>query len=358
MGFRAKRVVLLATMLVLFTLSLVDVAVKKEEMFEAFGIQFLNEDKTLAHEQSRQGITATAENELSIGRDGVREVRLSGTGTEMTVSRATGDSVELTYKVTASALNEDKANKLRDAVKVDQVLRDGVLSLSASLNGRPVHDDAIAIQYTLLLPDQLGLSVRNEQGSVHIEDIQGDVEASVVDGMLEIFRVVGDVSVSSTDGTLYLSEIRGGVQAKSVSSETTMVKITGAAELESESAYSFINEIEGSVTGSVNGGGLHVRGASGPVQLQVQAGDMQVEEVRNDLIVSGQNSSIRLMLPQTGGYKLNAVVTSGKLRTTLPFPVEEAWNDNGEDRVSGVIGSGRWNAKVDATDSAVMIHSD
>ncbi|MFK7692063.1 DUF4097 family beta strand repeat-containing protein [Paenibacillus sp. HJGM_3] len=357
MTFRKKRMALLASIAILVLVAVLDVWITKDALFEKFGRQFINEAKTEAYWQAKRGAEATAERQLDIDSQGIREVLLAGERSHMTVKRAPGRTIQLRYTVTANAAESDAAERKRDAVLIEKDIREGRLSLAATAEGRPVDPDSVSIDYELLLPDALKLRIESKSGSIRIQGVVADMDAASENGSLEIVDVAGAVSVRTSYGSLYMANIKGSVSLENLSSEAIAEGIQGAFGFESRSGRNDIAGVTGTVSGSAEKGSVRLNEIAGPVEMHGRAAKLQLSEIRNQIRVMSELGDLKLVLPEAVGYAVDAKVRSGRIRTHLPFPVEPRPDEGGGSQLKGVVGTGTWKVDVEAHSADIQIHT-
>lgn len=354
MTFRIKKAALLSSTVILLVLSILDISIRKEAVFEGFGRQFLNERKTDAFVQAQRGAKTTSRQQLNIERQDVREVVLAGTRSHISVNRAPGPAIQLQYTVTAYAANADASNRVRESVHVAEEVDNGRLTLAASADGKSIDYDSVSIDYVLLIPDGMKLSLESGDGSVRIQGIKADVHATSDNGFMEIVDVTGNLSVKSSYGSLYMADITGSIGLENRSGEANIEDVQGPLDLNSQSAHNFISRISGKVTGAAKHGSIRLNEISGPVEVRSQTSDIRLNHIRNDIQVTSVSGDIQLLLPEAEGYALHAAVAGGDIQTHLPYPIEKG---RGESRMSGVLGDGTWNVEVEATSANIMIYA-
>jgi hypothetical protein len=357
MRFRKKRILLLSSIVLVLVLLILDLSIREEEIFEAFGEQFTNEQKTKAYAQAHQGVVTTSEHQLEFPRQDIKEVFLSSAIGNISVKRAIGSAILLQYIVTASASDTDAANRKREAVKVEGQVNNGRLSIVSTAAGRSIDRHSITIDYVLHIPDAVKLGIESEDGSVHVNGIRGDVDVATVSGMLEIVDVEGTLSVKSSYGSTYLSDISGNIGLVNRSSDANIDHIKGNIVVDSQSGRSFISRIEGEVKGNTEYGPVYLREITGAVQMKSRVSDMQLDHIRGNIKITADSGEIKLFLSKEEGYTLDASVSEGRLQTHLPFPIEQLKDEDYRSHMKGVVGNGTWNVELEANSSDIIIHS-
>lgn len=357
MVFRKKRILLLSSVAVLLVLMILDITIKKEQLFESFGEPFFNEQRTDAFYQGHRQAKATSDRQLEFGRRELKEVQLAGVRGKIDVKRATGDTISLQYTVTATAADEEAANRRLEAVQVEEEIGEGRLTLAAKSGDRPIDYDTVSIDYVLLVPDAMKLRIENEQGTIHIAGIRGDVDVDSYNGLTEIVDVTGNVKAVTTYGDLLMSGVAGSMDLENRYGDTDIEHSKGDVRLLSRSGYNHMSGIQGKIAVDSEAGSVHLRETAGQVEVVSRAAYVQLDDVRGDMKIKSDSGTVKLLLPEAEGYTLNAALTRSDSRTSLPVSVVEEEQEGSTKRLTGVIGDGTWEVDVEAESAEFVIHS-
>lgn len=356
MSIRKTRMVLLSSVALMLLLAVMDISLRKAELFEVFGEQFVNQQKTNAYQQAHQDVTSTSQRQLEINRQDFKVVSLSSIKGNINVKRSADQSIRLQYTVTASAADTEAAQKKRDAVTIEEEIQEGRLTLAAKVDGKSVDYDNLSIDYELQIPDAMKLKLENEDGAVRINGIHGDVDASSERGMMEIVDVQGRLSVNSNYGSIYLSDITGDIELENRGSSASINHTKGTVGLISQSGRNTISNIDGKVTSEADGGFVFLREISGLVEVESRAAELQLEHIRGDAKVTSEVGVTTFILPEYEGYRVNAAVSGGRILTQLPLPIKEATDGDYGAQMNGVVGNGAWSLDVKAELGDIIFH--
>jgi len=355
---RYARILPLSIVALLLTLAILDLVVKKEELFVVYAEQFENEQRTDAYERSHQDVTVTAEGRLKRPREAIKEVALAGANGDITVQRAPGDAIELRYTVRASGSDADAANRRLETVQVSEAVDkgNGRLTFEATSGGKPTLSYAVAIDYVLLLPDAMKLSVKSTDGSVYIDGIKGDVSAVSENGLLDVVGTAGKLSVQASYGSVYVADVSGSVSLDNRHSDTHVESVQGDIAFDLYAGSAFIEDSAGKVSGTADMSAVHLRHIAGPTEVSGDRSRYRLNGIRGDIRVRSASEDITLVLPESGGYALDAAVNGGDIEAQLPLPIDHTGESGFDARVRGVIGDGRWSVRVEAEAGNIVIH--
>ncbi|WNR46479.1 DUF4097 family beta strand repeat-containing protein [Paenibacillus roseipurpureus] len=359
MSFRQKRIVLLSTVGLLFLLSILDITFRKEEVFEAFSKQFVNEEKMDAYLGARRAVTATVEHQAEINLPELKEVMLASQVGKVSVQRSESSAIRVKYTVTATASDTEAANRKRDAVKVDQQVQNGQLTLVTGANGKPIDPDDISIDYVLSIPDAMKVTIQNENGAVRISGVRAGITASSVNGIMEIVDVKGELHVKSSYGSLYLADITGNINLVNRSSQVNVHHTQGDLVLDHQSGHTNLTSLTGKITGNAEYGSMLFRELKGSIDVTGRSTDMQFDQLQGDTrVVSNAGGQLTFILAKDEGYTLDAAVNGGRILSLLTLPIQKVKDSEYESHMNGVVGNGtrKIEAKVKSGDITFQVN--
>ena len=146
------------------------------------------------------------------------------------------------------------------------------------------------VNYSLDVPMRAILEIRNPQGSVRIEKLQGD------DATVE--SVGGGISVSDCSGHLFLRTVAGDIDVVRASGRVEAYSITGS--------FHFASPTTSKLRGSTTSGRILFEGDfpdGGDYSLSTYSGDLEV------------------LCPSSASFELNAKTVRGKLENEMPITI-------------------------------------
>jgi DUF4097 and DUF4098 domain-containing protein YvlB len=347
---------LLAAVAVLFCGLVLDVWMKKEDMFTGFGGQFFDGARTDEFAQANRDAIAETEGRLDFEREGIQEVYLSNMRGNVDVARATDDTIRLRYTATAAGSDADAARLRTESVRMTSGVEGSRLSFAAEAGGKAVDADRVRIDYELLLPDGMNVRIDSEEGGVQIRGTTGDATVASYDGITDIVGVVGNVSVAMTYGHAYVANVAGSVTMSNEFGAATLEQAQGPVTLNSLSGDASIERVEGNVIFSAHQGELRLHDVAGRVEAKSTESVLRLGDIRGDLSLAAESGEVRLALAESEGYTLDVSVREGELLAQLPPAIERADEPNVV-RLRGVVGTGKRNVEADAFATDVIIHS-
>lgn len=357
MSLQSKRMWILLTVALLLTLSILDITFRDEEVFESFGVQFVDVARTEAFERSHQDVTKSFVKELEVEPQGATEVSLDSKEGSLAIERSPDEKLRMTYTVTATGRDEADAVERGEAVKVEAQREGDALVLAASADGGSVDYDPVSIDYTLWVPDHTKLILESEETTVRIKGTVGDLEIKMDRESLEVVGVQGELVLDTSYSNEYIAKHKGGVQVTSRYSRVNMDQVIGDIQLDNQSGHMVLYQIEGAVIAESDLGSVQVRDLLGSIEFEGMQTTTLLDHIQGDTTIRSVSSEVTLILPTDADYEVDVNVNSTLLHAQLPLTIEKDSDGEYDTTMKGVLGDGAWKLAVEAESSEFYIHS-
>jgi DUF4097 and DUF4098 domain-containing protein YvlB len=175
--------------------------------------------------------------------------------------------------------------------------------LSAILGGH--EKPQISVSYRITVPERIDLKIGTTNGSIDVEDIEGEARVSSTNGRVDMSNMKGFLDVSTTNGRIELADIDGGLAA-------------------------------GTTNGSVE------------VRYSSRA------DITEDISIRTTNGGIELRLPEDVDADVDARTTNGHIDTDFPITVRGRY---GKKQLSGQINDGGPLIELKTTNGSINIRA-
>jgi DUF4097 and DUF4098 domain-containing protein YvlB len=200
------------------------------------------------------------------------------------------------------------------------------------------HHGNMGAKYVIRVPRRTELEeVSSSNGSLRVEDIDGNAHLSTSNGSVHLSRINGNVDAHSSNGSIQVSDVKGDVNFRTSNGGVHADNVEGGFEAETS-----------------NGGiRAHLRDTPGgrPIRLDTSNGsiDLDVDSLRqNDVIASTSNGPITVRMPASTAASIHASTNSnGSVRSDFDVLVHSG--EISKHRIEGTIGGG--GPKIDLTTS-------
>ena len=215
------------------------------------------------------------------------------------------------------------------------------------------------------VPKQSVITVKTENGDVHVCDITGNVFASTARGTLEVCNAGADVHAEVKHGDVRILTVKGNVRLTGSGSEVEISDVTGDASVEGEfygpirarnvvKGVNFVSTHTNLAIGALPGkmemdsGDLSMDDASGNIQLTTRdknvtmeniTGRLRVEDKRGevtvrlrqapkeDISISTESGAVELALPSSSAFDMDAASRSGEIENEFDDADLKVTND-------------------------------
>jgi hypothetical protein len=179
------------------------------------------------------------------------------------------------------------------------------------------------LDYFVSVPKRVSTSVTAGSGNVRIEGVEGDVQVKVGSGNINLNRVVGRLGAETDSGNIELTD--GNVATATVRTSSGNITLQG---------------VSNQLTLTTSSGNMRVRDAKdGQLTVAISSGNF---EYAGSLASAGMHTihcasgNVRLRLPDTNSFRLQASASSGNIRNA--FPLRDSQQHRGT--LSGTVGDG------------------
>ena len=184
-------------------------------------------------------------------------------------------------------------------------------------------------KYIIKVPRRTLLEdIHSSNGSLRVEDIEGDAHLVTSNGSVHLGRIRGNVEARSSNGSVEVNDVRGNVNFRTSNGGVHGENIEGGLEAETSN-------------GTIR---VHLRDAEAgrPIRLSTSNGgiDLQVDSPRqNDVVASTSNGPITVRMPAHTSASLHASTNSnGSVRSD--FDILLRGGEISKHRMEGTIGGG------------------
>jgi DUF4097 and DUF4098 domain-containing protein YvlB len=174
---------------------------------------------------------------------------------------------------------------------------------------------AVSIFYRIEVPYRTEVTSKVGQGKQNIIGILGPVKAATLHGNITASYVSKNVHAQVDYGNLDLQEIGEHVEATTGSGNITCARVSQGVSAETIDGDIYLAVVGPSQASVKTGTGrLEVSAARGTFVGSTQAGDLHITAIPHDAWrLSSASGNIRVELPPTAKFELDAAVGSGKV---------------------------------------------
>lgn len=236
-------------------------------------------------------------------------------GAALVMKRVTGhisitgwdkQKVEIVEDVDINAFTDAEKQRITEKMNTNYHQRDGDIIISGQRRGHIQNH-----RYTIFVPQQFDLDIRNDNGSIFIENIKGDMDLSSRNGGLRLTGCTGSVYLKTSAGNLVLKDVQGDFDGKTSGGNITIqngtgtfslttsggnisaTRISNRINLKTSGGWLEINEIDGDLKAHTSGGSIRAYDGNGKFRLSTSGGSIDLQRLSGVLRASTSGGSIQ-----------------------------------------------------------------
>lgn len=184
------------------------------------------------------------------------------------------------------------------------------------------------------------ITIVNAFGNVSAFEIRGKTSITSTNAKVEVRNVSGETAIKNDFGNVVAIDILGPLSVSGRNLTVDARNVRGPASIDSEYGNITIIGVNGPANVRTSFGSTTVRDAGGPVSVENQNGAIVVSGLRagrcQPISLRGSYSSIKLRIPASSGYAVNARTSAGRIVSSVSMSSKTSTDST----LSGTIGNG------------------
>jgi DUF4097 and DUF4098 domain-containing protein YvlB len=210
------------------------------------------------------------------------------------------------------------------------------------------------------VPSQTSLALVTSDGSVHLANIEGTVDARTSDGSIEVEGIKGDTRLKTSDGRIACARVEAGTLDLHTSDGSITLNEIGTktcAARTSDGTITLTTVRADSLDLHTSDGSIRCHGiATAELNCRTSDGSIQIEcapDAPNviDATVSTSDGSITFTAPPGLSAVVDASTNDGSINTALPITIEGKVGKS----LQGTIGNGEGRLVLKTHDGSITI---
>jgi DUF4097 and DUF4098 domain-containing protein YvlB len=189
---------------------------------------------------------------------------------------------------------------------------------------------------------------RGEHGGVRVGEVSGSADVETSFGSVEASDVGGEARLSARHGGVLATDVRGAVFARASFDGVRLEKVAGPAVVEVEHGGVVAREVGRGFRAKVSGDSVELDAFAGPVDIDVDRGGASLRPrgpITEPVSVKTSNGGIRLEVPASSRFDLDARVRRGELAVNVPGLT---MTESAPQTVKGALGGGGAEVRLSA----------
>lgn len=160
------------------------------------------------------------------------------------------------------------------------------------------------VKFVLTIPEKYNVNLKTSGGGIHVDDLEGMVDAKTSGGGLTFGNIMGDINGKTSGGGITVGECSGNIDIK-----------TSGGGIK-------ISKCEGDVDASTSGGGITVNEVYGTIEASTSGGSVYasiLEQPKDDCSLTTSGGGITVKLDSGVKAYLDAKTSGGSVSTEFPI---------------------------------------
>jgi DUF4097 and DUF4098 domain-containing protein YvlB len=230
-------------------------------------------------------------------------------------------------KVDISGTRYGSSERLRDSLKIE--IHNSPNSLDVRTVGPSSHMGNLGARYSIRVPRRSQLDrITTSNGRIQVRDVASAAHLKSSNGSIHAENVAGDVDAHTSNSSIELNSVRGNALLKTSNGRIQAENIGG--ECNAQTSNSSIK--------------IRLESApSTPIRLATSNGSVELtmeKAPKNDIRVETRNSSITVRLPAGTSARLTADTSNSSISSDFDVRTELHGEESRKNHLDGSIGSG------------------
>jgi len=177
---------------------------------------------------------------------------------EITTHDKSSVDVEVVFKVKTS--REEYARELIEDFLLDFDQDGNAVEIYGDYRGERgwfgSRNNKLQVEFLVLVPKEFDLDLKTGGGSIHIDDLKGEVDARTSGGSLDFRNIEGPVTGRTSGGSISLKSCIGEANVKTSGGSINIGKVDGDIDAHTSGGSIRVDEVRGIIDASTSGGSV------------------------------------------------------------------------------------------------------
>lgn len=224
-------------------------------------------------------------------------------------------------------VNRNEAEKLFDRYQVSFDERGRGLEITGDYDkprGRINWRKSLKVHYEILVPEDVEVDLKTSGGSIHAENIAGDVNLKTSGGSLQLRDLAGRVTARTSGGSIQGRNLGFVADLHTSGGSINIDGAGGAIDAKTSGGSISIADVDGTVDAQTSGGTIRLREIAGAVNAKTSGGSIEAEilgQPKDDMRLQTSGGSVTIHLDDNVRADLDAKASGGSVSTDFAVAV-------------------------------------
>ncbi len=224
-------------------------------------------------------------------------------------------------------VSRNEAEKLFDRYAVSFDERGRGLEIQGKYDkprGRINWRKSLKVHYEIMVPEDVEVDLKTSGGSIHAENIAGDVNLKTSGGSLQLRDLSGRVTARTSGGSIQGRNLGDVADLHTSGGSINIDGADGAIDAKTSGGSINIADVDGTVDAQTSGGTIRLREIAGAVNAKTSGGSIEAEilgQPQDDMRLQTSGGSVTVHLDDDVRADLDAQASGGSVSSDLAVTV-------------------------------------
>lgn len=224
-------------------------------------------------------------------------------------------------------VSRNEAEKLFDRYEISFDERGRGLEIIGEYDkprGRINWRKSLKVHYEILVPEDVEVDLKTSGGSIHAENIAGDVNLKTSGGSIQLRDLAGSVTARTSGGSIQGRGLGFVADLHTSGGSINIDGADGAIDAKTSGGSISIADVDGTVDAHTSGGTIRLREIAGAVNAKTSGGSIEAEilgQPKEDMRLQTSGGSVTIHLDDDVRADLDAKASGGSVSTDFAVAV-------------------------------------
>jgi hypothetical protein len=172
---------------------------------------------------------------------------------------------------------------------------------------------------------QADINLKEITGTALVKNPYGPIDVSSISQTLRIdsdhneirARQVSDITIEAPGSKINVDTVKGNANVSAIKGRIIISSVSGSLLVRGENTYVDSSNIRGAIDISTTNATVSVKGFSGSARVSTTLSDVTLvaaADQKDDIVVNNEIGEIKVILPTTANFQVDAMSTNGMIR--------------------------------------------
>lgn len=230
---------------------------------------------------------------FSINADGRDKIEINNEFGNVTVSRGSGDSVEIEAEIEIDNNDEEYAKNISESIiSVDDGSPIVITAKPQEYYKGNGTIRNVSIDYTVKVPENLSVYVKNSFGGIDIRSAPRSVNVENSHGSVNTNSIAGDLYIENSFASVNVNGVGGKAEVHNRNGSVIVKNVNGSLTVENEFASVKVSDIKGNAKITDKNGSVDAEKIGGNLEIDNKFGSINAYDISGNIDITGGNGKI------------------------------------------------------------------